>query len=458
MCSVSFSEIGTTLAWLADSGEAVIGADMTLQALSAELAKQKPTPGSQLALFDDDGKAIAYTDFGRLLQPDTNGKLTQAGLDGLGVPVLNVLAQKWTRSEERTALLNSGPFDVEADGQAWRTIVTDLPVRGGPSFHLAMAVPQDDILAGARHIRQQFILVILAVIALMVPVTLWIAASISRPIKALWQEAELIRHFNFKDPVKTNSMIAELVDLADAMGSMKSSIRRFVDISQSVASEPNFEKLLPELLNETISAAGAAAGVLYLPGDDPLVLDAAACRLSGQREGPDGLPALSLSEPFIAAAIAARLSSGSAIPDAMRRPNWLGGLLDDQPATAQITVPLLVRERGLVGVMVLLCDRLPDQALVAFIQALSGSMAVTLEARELIQAQKRLEAAVSLIREAAGRHHRRQKRLYRRPLRPRARTDTHAGRSRRAVASPAIPRFHHVRGRLGVFACRRLAA
>jgi HD-GYP domain-containing protein (c-di-GMP phosphodiesterase class II) len=66
-------------------------------------------------------------------------------------------------------------------------------------------------------------------------------------------------------------------------------------------------------------------------------------------------------------------------------------LLANTPnATAKIAVPLLVRERGLVGVMVLLCEQTPDSSLVAFVQALSGSMAVTLEARDLIQAQKRL--------------------------------------------------------------------
>jgi hypothetical protein len=45
---------------------------------------------------------------------------------------------------------------------------------------------------------------------------------------------------------------------------MKRTIRRFLDISHAVAAEQNFDRLLPRLLGDTLSASGAHAGVLYL--------------------------------------------------------------------------------------------------------------------------------------------------------------------------------------------------
>ena len=45
---------------------------------------------------------------------------------------------------------------------------------------------------------------------------------------------------------------------------MKRTIRRFLDVSHAVAAEQNFDQLLPRLLAETLSAAEARVGVLYL--------------------------------------------------------------------------------------------------------------------------------------------------------------------------------------------------
>jgi hypothetical protein len=57
----STHNIGTTLA--RRSGEHVVmGADLTLAALSATLAKHVVTPATEIVLFDGQGNAIAYPD------------------------------------------------------------------------------------------------------------------------------------------------------------------------------------------------------------------------------------------------------------------------------------------------------------------------------------------------------------------------------------------------------------
>jgi hypothetical protein len=54
------------------------------------------------------------------------------------------------------------------------------------------------------------------------------------------------------------------------MDSMKRTIRRFLDINMAMSSEKNFDRLLPRLLGETLSAADADAGILYLADNDML--------------------------------------------------------------------------------------------------------------------------------------------------------------------------------------------
>ena len=64
-------------------------------------------------------------------------------------------------------------------------------------------------------------------------------------------------------------------------------------------------------------------------------------------------------------------------------------------------VPLLNRERDRVGLMLLLRDEACDEARLSFVEALSGSTAVSLEARGLINAQRELfEAFTRLIASA----------------------------------------------------------
>ena len=52
--------------------------------------------------------------------------------------------------------------------------------------------------------------------------------------------------------------------LALTMDAMKRTICRFLDVSHAVAAEQNFDRLLPRLLAETLSASDAHAGILYL--------------------------------------------------------------------------------------------------------------------------------------------------------------------------------------------------
>jgi HAMP domain-containing protein len=319
-------KVGITIANRSPRGDAVVGADIRLETLGRSLARQKVTPGTIIVLANQDGATIAFEDpLKSVTWPDgPQGKPALARVDQLGIPAFAGLSGILGRLETGAArdLLQ------EADNDTWRISIRPIQLEGlrKPLF-LVTAIPDSELMAAAHQLRQQSLLAMVLVILLSVPVTWVLARLISKPLRKLSGEVEAIRHFEFSQPIEVESPVLEVGDLAATMDGMKRTIRRFMEISMAVAAENNFDRLLPRLLTETLSAADAGAGLLFLRDEDRLIL-ASALLANGE-----SLPASS--EPI-------------------------------DPAR--------------------------------FIEALSGSAAVSLETKELIRAQKRLfEGFIQLI-------------------------------------------------------------
>ncbi|MGV0952568.1 MAG: HAMP domain-containing protein, partial [Azonexus sp.] len=244
------------------------------------------------------------------------------------------------------------------------------------------------------------LIVMALVILLAIPVTWWLARGISGPLRQLAHEAEAIRRFEFSQPIKVDSLVLEVNDLTVTMDSMKRTIRRFLDINMAVAAENDFDRLLPRLLGETLPAAGAEAGVLYLADNDQL-LPAAALQMDGSALPVTAEPVPQAVGPLLGAALAAGTPRAAPLAADDIRALGLEQALAACPASHAIAVPLLNRQHQLVGAMLLLCRSDTDAARLSFVEALSGSVAVSLESKELIKAQKLLFAAfIQLIASA----------------------------------------------------------
>jgi HD-GYP domain-containing protein (c-di-GMP phosphodiesterase class II) len=148
--------------------------------------------------------------------------------------------------------------------------------------------------------------------------------------------------------------------------------------------------LLPMLLVETLVAADGDAGVLYLVSDTRLV--PAAARSSDGADLIQGLPRVYINAagPLLLNATKDGTAHSAGLQDADLDSLGLGDDFVLKGARYGIAVPLLNRRHQLVGVMLLLRATLIEDAQLSFIQALSGSVASTLETRELIKAQKEL--------------------------------------------------------------------
>ena len=389
-------KVGTTIANRSNKADAVVGADIRLETLNQSLVKQKATPGAQLVLVNAQGEILAYEHFNKVVHLPTtaDAKPVLAKLSELDVPVLAQLAPNLQRADGKT----EQNLTLDAAGETWRVAISPIKLEGSNPLFLISAIPDNELMAAAHTLLQRLLITLAFVIVFAVPITWLLARSVSGPLRQLAKEAEAIRRFEFSQPVKVDSMVLEIDALTQTMDSMKRTIRRFLDINMALSSEKDFDRLLPRLLSETLSAADADAGILYL-ADNDMLQPAAAIKADGTslaiNSGSIDSKACS---PLLSSALLGGAPCTGLLTMSDIKSLGLSDTVQISPTQNAIAVPLLNRQQSLVGAMILLRHEATDEARLSFIGALSGSAAIALENKELIKAQKMLfEAFIKLI-------------------------------------------------------------
>lgn len=389
-------KVGVTLATPAASGNGVVGADIQLETLGASLGQRKVTPGTHIALANRDGWVLAHEDIDRLVslpnEPDARPTLRQ--LQDFGPSVLVDAMALLRELDGRTGI----DTRTRADDDQWRMHVGTVEFDGAPPLYLVMAIPESELFADAIGLAETTTWSIVGIMLLAMPLTWAVARLVSGPLRKLSHEAESIQRFEFSEPVRIQSRVREVSDLSQTMDGMKRTIRRFLDLSEAVAAETDFDRLLSLLLTETLSASKAEAGILYL-ADDGTLRPAAAMNRQGQ-DTMAGLQALTPHQPgsLIRLALDADAPLAATLTDADVHTAGLGTIMSDNDCHEALFVPLLNRDRQRAGALLLLHREPIADAHVAFVKALSSSSATALETRELIRAQKDLfEAFIRLV-------------------------------------------------------------
>lgn len=396
--------VGITLAIPAGWGGAVVAADINLATLGTSLARYKFTPGTQLALVNDSGELLAHDRMETLLRSSTSGAMPRLA-DLQSAPLTHVF-----QTDQELALEQfRDPY-----GNIWRTASMWVPAQRAKDMRLLMAIPELELNAGARQQLTWSAIATLLIIALSMPLTWVLARTISQPLRRLVADVKAIQRFDFRQPIQITHLVKESHDLAITVQSMQGTIRRFLELSMAVAAEEHFDRLLPRLLRETMITADAGAGVLYL-ADHQQLIPACAMRPDGSILCPQALQTLAtlalptstthvvesdtaLGGPLMARALQGRKVCSQLLTPQDRECLQLHASELGLGLAHGVAIPLLNRQREFVGAMVLLIPHPPEETQVSFVAALSGTAAVSLEARALIQEQKQLfEAFVELI-------------------------------------------------------------
>ncbi|MDH4610712.1 HD domain-containing phosphohydrolase [Pseudomonas sp. BN102] len=397
----SSGAVGTTLARPSGS-DAVIGADLTLDDLSATLAGHRVTPSTEVVLYQPDGRAVAYPDTSKLVRR----------IDG--APELGEVKDFSPALAAFVALDGQRDLRSSLDLAERRWVVSRAHLQeGGPNgLQLAILVPEDELLDDAYRIRWQGAMLTLAILLLCVPLGYLLSRLVVKPLKALVIQAEAIRSFNFHHPAMGRSPVLEVDQLAVAMAGMKETISSFLEIAASLSAETRFDNLLRRVLDETIDISEASGGLLYLIDSQKGRLEPHGLFLNDREQdlAAHGIRGYSLESPAMPRWLELPAHGGPSQVQSFGF-DQAGAYRDllqtlESPRAHLVSTGLHNRQGVTIGVLVLLHRDTGLEARpailkperIAFIEAISGVAALCIESQRLLVNQKQLlDAFIQLM-------------------------------------------------------------
>ncbi|WP_368648523.1 HD domain-containing phosphohydrolase [Castellaniella ginsengisoli] len=363
----STGQVGITLSRLAHSGGAIVAVDVALDDLGEALGGLGMTPGAELALVGQDGTVIGYRDMA-MLPVRKNGvdPSSLRAIDALGIEALTHLWRTAAAGDGRVVAYESG-------GREW--FGAALPFDGieGMDMRLLTAAPVDELLGDLALNRTRMILISIALIALILPFGWQVGSAVGYALEGISAQSMRLARFNFrrrKD--RAASALREVEALNEVMDKVAGSMESMLDISRVLGSEPRIETMLAQVLEKFVQATRCTGGAVYLFDREQQQLARAAA------VGEQGGLRDAMSADEVAAAPAAAQDTGG------RR---LAFALPGRDAQPQ-------------GLLVLTHDKDWDHAapaFQAFAERLTGMLAVAIETRRLIEAQRLLLESVTHI-------------------------------------------------------------
>ncbi|MCO7519107.1 MULTISPECIES: HD domain-containing phosphohydrolase [unclassified Pseudomonas] len=361
-------EIGLSMALRSVDGAAVIGMDVSVNDLASESRDLRITPGTEIAVVDDQGSVVAYPDLQRVIVREGEA-VRLSHIAELGVPSL----------QQVQSVLPEGsrPQPYQVDGQTWYGMRVPLAL-AGQNLQVLIAVPAHELLAGARKVLFDQLLWTAALMALLLLLGGLLGQRIGRPLRLLAEQVRGLADFDFSREVGVTSRVSEVRELSRVLSRMSVTIRSFQAITLTLSRESQLERMLDGVLRHLVDAAGVAAGAVYLlEADQGHLRLAAACRgeaYPAQLEVSDG--------DDLAATVTQALA--------------LQG--------RSLAVVLNDRGKQLLGILVLQLEHIQDemgQPFCRFVEELSGAAAVAIETRQLVEAQQRLlDGMIKLLADA----------------------------------------------------------
>ena len=363
-------EIGITLATRSSlGGNAVIGMDASITDLSAQLTSLRLTPNSELAIVDKSEKVLAYSDTQRMLVQEGDS-YRLSSLDHLGVGIFQQLM---------AANPPAGKIHpINQDDKDWYTLWIPVSTFLEAGIKVLIAVPEAELLARAKkEIFNQLSWAILLT-SIMLLLGLYTGSRIGRSFKRLTLQVRDLANFNFHQVSGVDSQIKEVRELSRVVDKMSLTINHFQSISSLLNRESDLEKMLKGVLDHMVQATGLQQGAIYLFDADHQRFYQT-CQTS-----PDAFPKqLSYQEHH--------LSLSAHVLEQLTR------------AEQCLVTPLRKRNQELEGLLIIRAkqDVQHHDHLNHFIEHLSGSAAVAIETRRLIDGQKEMiEGILRLLADA----------------------------------------------------------
>lgn len=399
--------VGLTLASKSTDGAVVVALDLTISSLAEAFRDIAITPSSELALVGPSGQVVAFRDSAKMTALQADGSVRLVSVPELGIPALDRASELIGSDRARSA--------VEIDGRRWQLSQTRIPVEGAKGIDMLMAVPEDELFAGARDIVEAQIS--MALLILLAAIMLgWLGTRLLvKPINRLVRETKAIAAFDLEQDVNIRTSINEVGDLARSLNKLKRTLRKFMGIGHALGAERDLKPLLDLVLRETIDLVESDGGAIFLLNEEAQIMHPEVVFWHHAHVGETRVAPLNMQESGLQSEISAILRAGK-IAQIERRMDYseldefgLRDLVERENAyrLALLVVPLFNRKQEVLGAQLLVKSRgeadgawSPSNRLIELVRAVSASAGIAIENKQLLQAQK--ELMDSLIKLMAG--------------------------------------------------------
>ena len=204
-----------------------IGIDVNLSDLSQFISSEKITPNSYLFLINKEGKLIAYPDdpsFTRLAV--SNGTFNQINVDPNSF--IGQTLKEYNQYEERIHHVKKRfTFPHSYENQIYMVTYNPSPTFTAHGWLVGSIAPQTDFISNLKKMNLITIYISLAILMLGIFLVSGLVSHIVRPLKALVAETENIKRFNLDNKAVITSRIKEVIQLKNAVDSMKLGLKLF---------------------------------------------------------------------------------------------------------------------------------------------------------------------------------------------------------------------------------------
>ncbi len=269
-------KVGVTLVNQDKESGNVFAADIVLESLSNTLIKNQVSPSSEMLIYTNDEEVIASLHPDSIVVESGPDKLSIQKLTDLNNPVISEFFQQSPKP-------NNSHFFFSSGGHRWIGINRPITLVGFTANLLILA-PESELLETAYSIRNQSMLITLAIVLLAIPAALFIANQMARPLRKLSDQSLPIEQMNFETPIKVETSVRDIQALAWVIEFQRGIVRRLLRLVKTMAHEDDFSHLVQQLTQEMLEMAQADGALLYLLDENgELLIPACFCTQQGNK-------------------------------------------------------------------------------------------------------------------------------------------------------------------------------
>jgi adenylate cyclase len=196
----------------------VFGADLAMDHLSELLATQKVGRSGLVFIVDADGRLIGYPDGSNVI--NDNGALSIPKAKDFKEPVVAAaMRHQEEKAEDR--------FRLVLEEANYMVSISPLPGRFSGGWKVGVVANEKDFVDPIRRASIRILVVGVSIVLLSGLGVMLASRLLTRPIAEIITETNLIRDLDLEQGVHIDTRVNELMQVSDALDSMKSALRSF---------------------------------------------------------------------------------------------------------------------------------------------------------------------------------------------------------------------------------------